>query len=129
MPLAYEDMKDCGILVKGEGVVTGNEIKEINRKLYDSTEKLLKTRYQLWDLTNVSEVVVSNTDIEIFARQDAAAAKINPNMAIAVVANSDLLYGLSRMWEGHSYSSPFKSMVCRDIADAERWIDKTIGKP
>jgi hypothetical protein len=129
MPLTHEEIKNGGILVKGEDVVTGNEIGEVNDIIYNSTENILKIKYQLWDLTNVSEILVSNADIEVFASQDAAAAKISPNMIIAIVANSDLIYGLSRMWEAYSYSSPFESMVFRNIEDAEKWIDEIMGKP
>ena len=78
MPLTYEYLKNGGILIKGEDVITANEIKEVNDKIYNSTENILKIKYQLWDFTNVSKTLVSNADIEVFASQDAAAAKINP---------------------------------------------------
>ena len=84
-------------MVKGKCVVSVNEIKEINNDIYRSPENILKIKYQLWDLTAVSEVLVPNADITVFSNQDDAAAKINPNMIIAIVANSDLIYGLSRM--------------------------------
>lgn len=84
-------------------------------------------KYQLWDLSNVKKILLSNEDIVAFTKQDAAAAKINSNMIIAIVASSDLIYGLSRMWEANSDSSPFKSMVFRNIEDAEKWIDEMIN--
>ena len=124
MPLTYEDTKDGGILVKGKGVISANEIKEINNDLYRSPENILKIKYQLWDLTEVSDALVSNADITFFANQDNAAVEVNPNMIIAIVANSDLIFGLSRMWDVYSN---FKHMVYRDIADAEKWIDEMIG--
>ena len=90
-------MKNGGILFKGKGFVSGNEIKEINDAIYGSPKNILKIKYQLWDLTNISEILVSNEDIEAFADQDAAAAKINSNMIIAIVASKDIIFGLSRM--------------------------------
>lgn len=129
MPLIYEHTEDGGILVKGKGVISGNEIKEINNDIYRSPENILEIKYQLLDLTDISEILVSNADIKGFSDQDDAAAKINPNMIIAIVANSDLIYGLSRMWEAHSYSSPFQSMVFRNIKDAEKWIAENKRKP
>ena len=129
MPLTYEDTKDGGILVKGKGVISAKEIIEINNDLYRSPENILKIKYQLWDLTNVSEILVSSEDINAFAKQDAAAARVNPKMIIAIVASSDLIFGLSRMWEAYSYNSPFQSMVFRNIEDAEKWIDEIVEKP
>jgi hypothetical protein len=129
MTITYTVMKNGGILLKGKGIVSGNEIKEVNDNIYNTAENILKIKYQLWDLTNVSEILVPNADIQVFANQDAAAAKINSNMIIAIVASSDLIFGLSRMWEAYSYKSPFQSMVFRNIEDAEKWIDEMIGKP
>ena len=97
MPITYTVMKNGGILFKGKGFVSGNEIKEINDAIYGSPKNILKIKYQLWDLTNISEILVSNEDIEAFAYQDAAAAKINSNMIIAIVASKDIIFGLSRM--------------------------------
>ena len=61
MAFIYEDTKDGGILVKGKGVVSGNEIKEINNDIYRSPKNILKIKYPLWDLTDVSEVLISKT--------------------------------------------------------------------
>ena len=96
MPITYTVMKNGGILFKGKGFVSGNEIKEINDAIYGSPKNILKIKYQLWDLTNISEILVSNEDIEAFAYHEAA-AKINSNMIIAIVASKDIIFGLSRM--------------------------------
>ena len=128
MPITYTLLENGGISAKGEGVVSGNEIKEINDAIYKTPEDILKIKYQIWDLTNVSEILLSNKDIEDFAKQDAAAANINANMIIAIVASSNLMFSLSRMWEGLSYDSPFQSMVFRNIEDAEKWIDEMTRK-
>ena len=129
MPMTVTYIKNSGVLIKGEGVVTGSEIKEANDKIYDSRENIMKIKYQLCDFLEVSEFLVTHEDIVFHSEQDYKAANINPHMIIAIVASSDLIFGLSRMWEAYSYRSPFQSMVFRSIEDAEKWIDEMIRKP
>ena len=129
MPVTVTYIKNGGVLLKGEGVVSGTDIKQANNEIYTSPENLKKIRYQLCDYRKVSELLVSNEDIEVLSKQDDNAAKINPGMFIALVGELDLIYGLIRMWEAHTFASPFESMAFRNIEDAEKWIDEKIQKP
>ena len=98
MPLKITYIKNGGVLLKGEGVVSGSEIIQANESLYSSPEITQKIKYQLCDFTNVSSFLVSNEDILLLANQDETAAQVNPNMFIALVGAQDLIYGLIRMW-------------------------------
>ena len=129
MPMNFSYMEDGGILVHGEGVVTGSEIIEVNDKIYESPQKLERILYQLVDLTNVTKLLVSNEEVERLALQDLQVAKINPNMFIALVGHDDLVYGLARMWEALTHDAPFDTMVFRKLEDAEKWIKEKLPKP
>ena len=130
MPMSTDYIGDGGIISRGEGVVTGSEIKEVNDIIYESPEKIKNIVYQICDLTNVSNISLSNSEIEEIAEQDSKAFQINPNMFIAIVADDDLIYGLSRMWEALAYDYPFESTVFRTMDDAQQWIrEKLVKKP
>jgi hypothetical protein len=60
--------------------------------------------------------------------QDKTAAKINPNMLIALVAKKDLMFGMARMWEAFVYKPPFETMVFKKIEDAQKWIREKLKK-
>ena len=51
MPVSIEYLEDNGILIKGLGVVTGNDLIEANDTVYTSTEKIQHISYQLCDFT------------------------------------------------------------------------------
>jgi len=128
MPMSIDYIGDGGIIIRVEGLISGNEIKEANDIIYESPDKIKKIKYQICDLTNASEVSASESDIRAISNQDKKASEINPNMLIAVVGEKDVIFGLARMWEAFSYDSPFETMVFRTMEDAQQWIREKLHK-
>ena len=128
MPLSITYIEGGGIMVIGEGVVIGSEIKEINDIIYESPEKIEKISYQLRDFTDVSDISISSAEIEGLAIQDKEAFEVNQNMLIALVAKEDLIFGLARMWEAYAYKPSFETMVFKKIDDAKHWIREKLQK-
>ncbi len=129
MPVTVSNLKNGGILLKGEGIVTGVNIREANNIIYASPSKIQNINYQLADYTNVSEFIISNEEVELIADQDKYAAAINPNMFLAVVGEKNLVYGLIRMCEAHIDFSPIETMAFRNIKDAEKWLEEKTQEP
>jgi hypothetical protein len=128
MPISITYTGDGGIIAKGEGKVIGSEIIELNDVIYESPEKIKKIFYQLVNFTDVTDVSISNAEIEKLAIQDKKAFKVNPNMSIALVAKEDVIFGLSRMWEAFAYEPQFETMVFRKMEDAQQWIREKLQK-
>jgi len=123
MPVEIQYTKDNGVLVKGYGKVTSAEVLEANEKIYENEDKIRVIRYQLWDFTEIDEVLGASRDIEMIAEQDKQAGKINPGMIIAVVSSKDVAYGFSRMWEALVDDSAIEKAVFRSLNEAWRWIN------
>ena len=49
-------------------------------------------------------------------------ASINPNMIVAIVNNSDIGFGIGRMWETMVDESNWQTMIFRSIEEAESWL-------
>ena len=116
-----------GVEFIGSGVVTGADIIKANKEIY-SNEKFSRQRYQIIDRTNCKEFQVSNEEIRIIAEQDKAAAKINPNIIIALISITDLQYGISRVYRALVGDSGFLTEVFRDRKNAEEWLEKQLKK-
>jgi len=129
MPIRIFYHENGGVLAKGEGIVTGSEIKETNDQVYETEEKIRKILYQVVDFTDVEKLLVSNADVDLIASQDKKAFEINPNMLIAVVSEQDLIFGLARMWEAKAYSPLFETKVFRKLEDAQEWINTKLREP
>ena len=121
---------DNGIGVEffGTGVVNGTDVIEANKMIY-SNENFPKQRYQIVDRINITKYQVTNDEIRKIAEQDKAAAKINPNIIIALISTTDLQYGISRMYSSYVGDSGFLTELFRDRNSAEKWIKQQLQKP
>ena len=70
----------------------------------------------------VETIDVPTDDIRTLAERDKRAARINPNIIIAVVVGDDLAFGMTRMWQGLTSGAPFVNCVFRSMDEAERWV-------
>lgn len=96
----------------------------LERHLQQDEEKYKEYRYSLTDLTAVTQVEeVSTSDIHMSVNLCKQSAKINPDAIVAIVANKDILFGLSRMWEIlMDGKTGWDIMVFKTRDTAETWI-------
>ena len=128
MPIEIRDL-DGGIgnIILGSGVLTGEEYKNaIKTHLSQDRVKFKKYRYCLSDYTEVAKVDVPSSDIELVARLCKEAAVVNPEAVVANVAEKDIAFGLSRMWEILIDETNWEVMVFRKRGDAEAWIKEKV---
>ena len=127
MPINHSYSEDGGVVITGAGLVTAKELFDGMNTLYATPEQISKIRYQLSDFTAVSSWQITTAEIVELANLDNIAAKINPSMLIAIAANDDLTYGLSRLWEAYLDSSPLKSHVFKTVEECKAWLAPLIG--
>jgi hypothetical protein len=123
MPMKIIDL-DCGIgsLISGIGVVTEDEyVDSIIRHLTQNADKFKKYRYNISDYTAVTEVKVPTKSVAQIADYCKIAAIVNPDAVVAVVANQNLTYGLSIMWQILVDETGWAHEVFRNRGDAESW--------
>lgn len=77
----------------------------------------------LWDLTDASLVLTETMDLHqmikfIQFNQD----KRGENFKLAMVVNSKLDYGISKMYEAFGEKLPFSKKVFYDIREAKNWL-------
>ena len=121
MPVETIYLKDGGVLVKGVGIVTGDELIACLAEIYETPAKIKAIRYQLGDFTEADKVAVSGADVQQMAAQDKEASAINPDMLIATVGSTTVLYGLSRMWELY-VAETLETHVFRTVEEAQKWL-------
>jgi hypothetical protein len=83
-----------------------------------------KPRYNiLVDLRETDKFDLSVTDIEELASLHESLRSVIGDGKLAVVALSDAVYGVSRMWETVTEGHTFKAInVFRDLREAEDWL-------
>ena len=124
--------EDGGIIYEAFGVLTDNDLIEFNKEHYQDDDRIKQISYQILDTTKVEKVDVSIEQIHRNAEMDKRALSINPKMRVAILGNTDLQFGLGRMWETYACQIPGYENSCkifRDIDDIKEWIKSEQEEP
>lgn len=112
--------EDNGVVIQLSGDITGAEIISAKASFKNNFD------YYLYDFTNVEHIEISADEVADIAVQDIKLAQQTSNMQIVIVAGSDLIFGLGRMWQILVEDSPLKAGVFRSLDQANNWISENI---
>jgi hypothetical protein len=76
----------------------------------------------LIDYREIAELIAKTEDIEKIVNQDKTIEPLFDKSKCAIVAGSDLVFGVSRMWEALSADTKIMTMVFRNIEDSLGWL-------
>ena len=124
MPVVTADYPFPGrLLLKVTGSVDVAEMRQVIAVHRTGANRLTPI---LFDLTDAS-VQVSAADVASLAEGTALEMRRAPLGPVALIATSDELFGLGRMYQAHSTASGRPQVgVFRDQDAAERWL-RTLG--
>ncbi len=122
IPIEIEYLEDGGLIGVASGTLTGRELIDANRAVYETPEKTRAIKYQIHDYRRVEGSDVSVAEVRQLAALDQQAARVNPNIVVAVIHSSDVGFGLSRMWQAYTGEFPFISRVFRSMDEARAWV-------
>ena len=105
------------------GVLSTDKVLPVIKAFYEGDP----TKHVLWNLIDTADVQLTSKEVESIAsfrpRYD---GKREPGKT-AFVAQEDVLFGLSRMFESQSgmRKAPHHIMVFRSIDEAYKWLDES----
>ena len=109
------------VIVRLEGVVTDSDLREEQRRMF--SDPLFKGEHsRLVDATEVREMRVSADTVRALAT---AAVERGLRKAALISNNTDLVFGLMRMYEGYA-SPPAEVAVFQNTEEALQWLAKSI---
>jgi head-tail adaptor len=111
---------DRGVTWTFWGTVSGKELIEANQEVYED-ERFRLIRFQVVDLTQVERFDVTPADMRIVARNDHAAARLNPSVRVAVAATDEMVRVLSLYYEGQISDSTWDQQVFDTPTAAKQW--------
>lgn len=113
----------CGVIITYSDFLSDDEYK---RKMLDhfaeDIEIFSSYRYSISDFLALDKLDVTTDTIALIARHAEQAARRNPDVVIALVANQDLVFGLSRMWASMAMDLPWEINTFRNREDADAWV-------
>ena len=124
MPYSFRFTDDGrGIVHTGSGTVTGDDIVACHLARNREGPRLTGQEYGLTDFHQVTTLSLTMQDIQnIVAVDHAAVPLVGRAISVAIVAPSDLSYGMSRMWEALVEQFGWATHVFRTRAEAVAWL-------
>jgi hypothetical protein len=113
---------DIGLLYVCSEEVTAKDLISANCQLLAVPNQFAACKYAIVDLTYISNLSVSASELHEVADLNMRMAAIQPHLAVAVVAPTDLAFGMSRMWEVMAEKTGWAIMVFRTRAEGENWV-------
>lgn len=78
---------------------------------------------EVFDVSDVSELDLTADEIRDFSAATASAPAHGAGMRVAIVAPTDLVFGLARLYELSQVDAGNRICVLRTLAEAEAWLD------
>ena len=102
------------------GTTSGIEIIECNDKLQGDS-RFDGIRATIWDFSQVEDFDLTVEQCVRIAAQDKAAAKTNPRIKIAIVADQNIVKRMMYLYESEVVESSFETEVFQSKSEAMRW--------
>jgi hypothetical protein len=115
-----------GIVYTSFGVLTGRDLLEANDLLHAELEANPAIRYLLVDHSAIPEEKVDATSLKALAKRTDDNLRTIPEGLVAIVAPSDVLFGLSRMWASMAEHPNLAVEVARTKETAIAWLEEQL---
>src|SRR4051812_47297033 len=116
-----------GLVFRGDGALTTGQIIDTKRMLLGDPERLRRVVHAVISLEAVTDFPSNVDEIRQLADVDREFARLIPRAVVAVIAPTDLPYGMARMWQMLSEEIGWTTSVFRGRAEAESWLALTLA--
>ncbi len=116
-----------GVIFKGRGSVTAEDILWIRQKIYQSDDEIKKIKFFLNDFTDAEIDISMDEDLLISALQDDEAAELNPHIVVAIVSCQELYNKIAMVWQKILSYSPWRTFSTKSYFEASSYIKKYSG--
>ena len=112
-----------GLLVACDGDLNLRDMYEARKDLIDDNPALRYWYFAIVDLSSVAQMEVTAQDFDRLIEQDRKISLYTrPGLPIAVLARTELPFGISRMWEAATDFTGWEIQVFRERSAAEAWL-------
>lgn len=129
MPYKIDYLEESGgVITTYWGELTEAEFTECTEAKFVSLDKHTHYRYSISDFTAVSKLSISVDVLKSNALMSGYALDSNQSGYMAVVVNSDLIYGLSRQWKASTGNLDDRVAIFRSRQEADKWIAERLSE-
>ena len=124
MPVSVASMEDgAGLLFICAGKLTAKDLLDAKDRLLETPGRLEECRFAIVDLGLASSLQLSTDEVRRIAERDRELAAITRRgLPVAVLAPTDVAYGLARMWEVFVENTGWETIVFKARREGEDWV-------
>jgi hypothetical protein len=113
----------AGLLFICTGNVTAKDLLDAKDRLMETPTRLRECQFAIVDLGLASSLQLSPDEVRQIAERDREIAVITrPGLPVAVLAPTDVAYGLARMWEVFVENTGWETIVFKAREEGEDWV-------
>ena len=120
------NIEDRGVYCIFSGTFTNDDLMNCNNEI-STIPHFSELEYEIVNFNNVIEFPIESNVIRVIAEQDAELYKINSNIKVAIVANQNVMKGLTNMYKTYFEISgndiSWEIEIFDTIEDAREWIN------
>ena len=129
MPYKIDYLEDSGgVITTYWGELTEAEFVECTESKFTALDQHIHYRYSISDFSAVSKLSISIDLLKSNALMSGYALDSNKSGYMAVVVNSDLIYGLSRQWKASTGNLDDRVAIFRSRQEADDWIEEKLSE-
>ena len=129
MPYKIDYLEESGgVITTYWGELTEAEFVECTEEKFTNLDKHAHYRYSISDFTAVTRLGISVDLLKSNALMSGYALDSTKDGYMAVVVNSDLVYGLARQWRASTGNLDDRVAIFRSREDAEEWIEEKLSE-
>ena len=110
------------VVQTGSGIWLGQEMVAGARAVREHVQRGAELTHALVDLSDVTELHLSAEEVGLIAAENHRAAASMSHATVAVIAATDLAFGMARMWEAMVAGTNWRTRVFRDRQAALAWL-------
>jgi hypothetical protein len=130
MPFEFTVTEDpVGITTRFYGVVSDEDLIQSCYDRTQSSSLVSQLSYLLDDFSEVSEFVVTKEGVIKTAEFAVQLSHQNSAVVYLSVVPTDLLYGMSRMWQAFTDETHWERQIFRSEEEARAWISDNLSQP
>ena len=124
MAIDYSHTEGRGIYFRGKDRVLARALVGSLAQIYNTRDAIRNISFQFCDFSETTATDAAYPDIRKMAEMDRHALDVNPDMQIVMLCESDLTFGLARIWESLTYSTSACPRVFRKREAAEEALHR-----
>ena len=116
-----------GTYLRAGPTTTGDALVAENRRFFgEETEAFAECLYWYSDYTGSDVSQMQAAHMEQLAEVALGAARANPGLVVAILADADFVYGMARMWSALAEATGWEVGVFRSRVECTSWLEQHV---